>query len=283
MFGPLSEKESAVLSRLPVISRARGHRLYGIDGTRWLDCWADGGRALAGHRPKGVSLRLKNEIDRGLYAPYPNLWERRLEKALLRMFPGYAAVRVYRNAERALELLGLDHWPVDPLDLSPGTPYAKGVLWGRPGLPDHPRGDVLFPILPLPGLSEAQPVLYAGTPSNAVSADAMAEHPAFQDAAETNITAPPTSDRISPLITAAMTRSCGSNLEKKSPQKFISAEIWDMRGPYMLFRGDEEAYDRIFEALFSRRILIAPSLNRPSILPAEFSPGEASVLAAGGC
>ena len=277
MFGPLNEQESAAIGRLPVISRARGHRLYGIDGTRWLDCWADGGRALAGHRPKGVSLRLKNEIDRGLYAPYPNLWDRRLEKALLRMFPGYAEVRVYRNIERALNLLGLETWPADPLDLPPGTPFVDGALWGRPGLPDHPRAEILFPILPLPGFSEAQPVLFGGAADGGTvqkpvgSAENAPQNPS-----------PPASDRISPLIIAAMTRSCGIIREENSPQEHFSAEIWDMRGPYMLFRGNEEAYGRTFEALLNRRILIAPSSNRPSVFPVELSAGEASILAAGG-
>ena len=87
MYGPLNSEENSRINRLPVIGRARGSRLYALDGTRWLDCWADGGRALMGHRPKGVSLRLKNEIDRGLYAPYPSLWALRLEKALLTLFP----------------------------------------------------------------------------------------------------------------------------------------------------------------------------------------------------
>ena len=264
MFGPLTEEENARFERLPMVSRARGNRLYCVDGTRWLDCWADGGRALAGHRPKGVSLRLKNEIDRGLYAPYPSLWERRLEKALLRLFPGYEEARLYGSAERAVRLLGLDGMPRDPLDLPPGTagtPCVDKALWGRPGLPDHPRAGILFPIPPLPGLSEAQSVLFA---------DAA-------DAARL-----PPSDRISPMVAAAITRSCGAVREEKAPQETFPAEIWDRRGPYMLFRGDESAYGRVFEALFSRRILIAPSRNRPSVFPMDLSAKEASVLAMGG-
>lgn len=257
MFGPLTDQESALLGRLPAVSRARGHRLYCVDGTRWLDCWADGGRALMGHRPKGVALRLKNELDRGLCAPYPSLWDRRLEKALLRVFPGYEEAKIYRNAERTLRILELEDWPADPLDLPPNAASLEGALWGRPGLPGHPRADYLFPILPFPGLSEAQPVLFASR----------------KDAAGV-----PPSDRISPMIAASMTRSCGVLGDEKVSREAIDAEIWERRGPYMLFRSDEDAYRHTFEALFAKRILIAPSRNRPSVFPMELSTKEKILL-----
>ncbi len=250
MFGPLSSDESALIARLPRINRAREHYLYASDRTRWLDCWADGGRALMGHRPKGVSLRLKNEIARGLYAPYPSHWEKRLEGELLRLFPGYSGMRIFRSAERASEALELGESPVDPLDLPPAGEGADGeaALWGRPLLPGHPAADFLFPIVPLPGLSDAQPVLFRGGGE-----------------------APFTSDSLSPVILAALSRSSAS--VKEVPRIGIplispeNADIWERRGSYMMFRGNDGEYRELFETLFSRRVLIAPSGNRGSIIP----------------
>jgi hypothetical protein len=282
MFGPLSPEEAALIARLPRITRAREHRLYAADGNRWLDCWADGGRALLGHRPKGLSLRLKNEIDRGLYAPYPGLWEGRLEKTLLKMFPGYSGVRIFLNARRAAEVLGLRGAPVDPLDLpavdsieqpvgektSAGGTVGGGpvVLWGRPLLPGHPPADYLFPIVPLPGLTEVQPVLFRDTSAE-----------------------PRPSDPVSPVILAAMNRSCASVItlnagsgNGNSPISSFNADIWDRRGPYMMFRGSEVEYTQLFEKLFSLRVLIAPSGKRGSIIPMGLSSKESALLAAGG-
>lgn len=253
MFGPLNPIESARLAKLPIINRARGHRLYTPDGTRWLDCWADGGRALMGHRPKGVSLRLKNEIDRGLYAPYPSLWGGRLEKALMSLFPGYAALRFFGNIDRALAALNLGDLPVDPLDLPVGE--GASILWGRPLLPEHPVAEYLFPILPIPGLSDIQPVMIK-TP-------------------DTDL---PPSDQLSSVLLAALTRSCASISNGNTPISDGFADIWERRGPYMTFRGGEEDYHNLFDALFSRKVLIAPSVTRPSIFPAEISAGEISVL-----
>jgi hypothetical protein len=253
MFGPLTPVESARIAALPRISRARGGRLYALDGTRWLDCWADGGRGLAGHRPKGVSLRLKNEIDRGLYAPYPSIWQERLEKALLKLFPGYSEVRIFRNAEGAAAALNLSGPPVDPLDLPEGE--GAEVLWGRPLLPGHPEADILFPVMPVPGLSNVQPV--------------MMKSPGIE-------TAP--SDLISPIILASLVRSCSSISDRNTPIPEGFADIWERRGPYMLFQGDVKEYNLLFETLFARRVLIAPSLKRPSILPPDISAREISVL-----
>jgi hypothetical protein len=252
VYGPLSSKEDSRINRLPVIGRARGSRLYALDGTRWLDCWADGGRALMGHRPKGVSLRLKNEIDRGLYAPYPSLWGLRLEKALLALFPGYSAVRIFRNADRAIAAFDLGA-PVDPLDL-PADGRAS-LLWGRPLLPDHPEADILFPVMPLPGLSEVQPVMIKKPNSDL-----------------------PVSDSLSSIILAALTRSCSSVIHRNTPIPAGSADIWEWRGPYMMFRGSQGEYDEIFESSFLQKVLIAPSRERPSILPGDISAKELAAL-----
>ncbi len=126
MHGPLTSEETARLRRLPAVRRAREHRLYTVDGARWVDAWADGGRALLGHRPGGVKLRIKNELDRGLCAPYPGVWERRLEKVLLRLFPGYERVCVFGSAERALAVLPVGQMPVDALDLPPAGALGSG-------------------------------------------------------------------------------------------------------------------------------------------------------------
>lgn len=255
MFGPLSPEEAARIARLPVVNRARGSRLYTVGGRRWLDCWADGGRAVLGHRPGGVSLRLKNEIDRGLYAAYPNRWNDRLAKALLRLFPGYRSVRIFRNFERALSAISWEQWPTDPLDLPAETDFISGPAWGRPLLPNHPKGDFLLPILPVPGFSEAQAVLYARDPGNL-----------------------PPSDSVSPLILAAFTRSCSVLGEGEIQKRGEDSDLWEMRGPYMVYRGEEKAYGEIYAAFFARAVLIAPSPLRPSVYPRDISPGEKALL-----
>ena len=270
MHGPLSPDERAQIRRLPFISRAREHRLYAVDGTRWADCWLDGGRALLGHRPAGLGQRIKNELDRGLTAPYPSRWEARLGKALHALFPGYAAIRIYRNPEAAARAVGLPAPPADPLDAPPAVPAGNAVpapaLWGRPLLPDHPPAERLFPVLPTASFGALQPVLFAEEPRDA-------------DA----------SDLLPPMALAALARACrlclaaGASPEAgNAPDSAGSADIWEKRGPYLLFRGAEAEYDRLFDALFHRRILIAPSAGRPTILPFTATPKETAALLRGG-
>jgi len=275
MYGPMNAEERTLIARLPTIGRARGYYLYALDGTRWLDCWAEGGRALLGHRPRGISHRLKNEIDRGLYSPYPNKWLQRLEKALMRLFPGYAHARIYRNFERAMLSLRLKEQPIDPLDL--GVKANPVALWGRPLLSEHPKAEYLFPILPLPGLNEVQPVLM-----NSERLPFAESHP------------------ISPVILAALTRSCTAVTYWQGAKKFgnrndistansnadeiqwpgVSADVWERRGPYLCYRGRVEKYAELFEYLFVHKILIAPSHERPSLLFPGASRKEIALLGA---
>jgi len=267
--------ERALIARLPSIGRARGYYLYALDGSRWLDCWAEGGRALLGHRPRGLSHRLKNEIDRGLYSPYPNKWLRRLEAALIRLFPGYAQARIYRNSEQAMLSLGLKERPIDPLD--PEVETSPAALWGRPLLSKHPQAEYLFPILPLPGLSETQPVLMRSDRLRFAES-----HP------------------VSPVILAALTRSCTAAAYWRGAKKFgklndisaanfnveeilwprVSADVWERKGPYLSYRGRVEEYTELFEYLFVHKILIAPSHKRPSLLFPGASRKEIALLSA---
>ena len=260
MYGALSPAEAGRLRRLPAICRARAGRLYASDGSRWLDCWLDGGRAYFGHRPGGVSLRLKNELERGLYAPYPGFWGFRLGKALLRLFPGYCTVRFFGNAERARLLLGLSEWPVDVLDMIFEGVEMSGkkprALWVRPGVGEIPEADLLFPVLPVPGM-EVQPVL-------------------FRDGA--GIQFLPESDAVSPLFLAALTRACGIFDKEKLYVVAINADLWKVRGRYISFRGTEGEYGEMFEKMFLKRVLIAPSVKRASIIPGEISDKEMLLL-----
>lgn len=260
MHGPLNAEEINCIRRLPAISRAREHYLYTVDGTRWIDCWADGGRMLEGHRPGGLSRRLKNEVDRGLYAAYPSRWENRLEKTLLSSFPGYSGVRLYRNPESALKALASENLPVDPLDLPVGSPsMVEGALWGRLLLPDHPTGDYLLPVMPLPGLSDVQPLLY-------------------REGCEPS----EPSELISPIILAALTRVILPGKRGKLPIAGESSDIWERRGPYMLYRGDVSDYPALFDALFEKNIIIAPSAERPSVFPSQPGEKESRIILSGG-
>ena len=270
MFGPLTSREAARIARLPRINRARGGRLYTAEGERWIDCWADGGRALLGHRPRGVSSRIKSVIDKGVFAPYPSVWAHRLEKALLRLFPGCRGVRLFENLECAMAACGIESLPGDPLDMEPTVNRIAGALWGRPLLPNHPRADFLLPILPLPGIMNIQSVLFCG------------------DEAGTGAAEPPR--LFSPVILAALTRACLALDEEESERRKSadtaydggdSADIWERRGPYMLFRGSPDDYDEVFEAYFARSILIAPSSRRPSVYPTGLSAGEQRLLRMG--
>jgi hypothetical protein len=177
------------------------------------------------------------------------------------MFPGYRTVRIYRNAAAAFAAAGLDEPPVDPLDLPPEE-GAEGeihrALWGRPMLPGHPAGEFLLPVLPVSGLSDIQPLLSR-------HADAPL----------------PESDPASPVILAALTRSCGSAGDSFPPISFPIADIWDRRGPYMRYRGRPGDYQELFETMFAWKILIAPSPLRPSILPPDLSAPEKAAFGPG--
>jgi hypothetical protein len=77
-----SEKRVYRLPERRIVRRARGPYLYDQQGDRYLDLWAADGAAFLGHRPGGYSRLAKEEIDRGLWGPFPTQWLHRLYRAV---------------------------------------------------------------------------------------------------------------------------------------------------------------------------------------------------------
>ncbi len=91
---------------LPKIKRARGYRVYGTDGARYIDFYLNGGRALTGHRPPGTLQVLKSGGERGLWAEYPGPWRRHADRLLMQLFPEVEQVFYFQNIESALVSAG---------------------------------------------------------------------------------------------------------------------------------------------------------------------------------
>ncbi len=253
-----------LLPLIPILKRARGYRLYDLAGKRYLDLYQNGGRALLGHRPQGLTAVVKEVVSKGVLTDLPSVYGERLEKALKRLFPGYAAVRFFSSRERALELASLHlggkleeeeiHDPV-----LPGGAKKEAAYW-RPLLsdsPEEPEAEVLFPILPfsMGGVPEA--VCFKHNPARGL----------------------PESDIISPVILAGVLRSLACLNKYHFPPWFRqdllkSSDGWIQRGIYLRPNFSAGLYKICFFNFLKEGFLLSPGYPGPSILPAEASPGE---------
>ena len=98
--------DTALLNLLPPLRRARGDRFYGADQKHWVDLWKQDGLWLLGRRPEGAAKEWKIQLDKGLAGWLPSHWPRRLEPLIRQLLPQTTAVRLFRNADRALSFLG---------------------------------------------------------------------------------------------------------------------------------------------------------------------------------
>ncbi len=254
----------ARLRRLPRIRRARGYRLYTVDGGRILDLWQAGGRAILGHRSGVVSV-VKRVLDRGVLASMPSVQERRLEQALRRLLGDDASLRfaVYTSRTRALEAvaaaIGLPAScrPADPVRRTPED--APGVEYWRPFLPAVPRNIpgappvALLPILPDGGLFEAQTVVYP---------------------AGLGVTLP--SDLVPEPALAALTAAAWA-LVSSGRRPVVRLPGFGRVGPYLVPEAVED-YDGVFDCFLRSGVLISPDPESPSIAPGELSDGERACL-----
>ncbi|MFW5850438.1 MAG: hypothetical protein ACOCXN_11800 [Spirochaetota bacterium] len=283
----------ARLRRLPRIKRARGYRLYAVDGRRLLDMWQAGGRAILGHRGAGVITEMKRVLERGVLAPLPSQQEQRLEQALRRLFgdqperaggggsgSGDFRFAVFANEERARaavsRALSLDMDATLPWDPALGpNAGARLVRYWRPFLPsaaetgapstahdgrkpsaawaDSDSPVVVLPVLPDGGLSSAQVVVYRAGSGVQLDSDLLPE----------------------PLLRGLAVAS--DALRTATAPGVIRLANVDMIGPYVRLATASEAsprYDDLFDALLADGIVISPDPASPSIIPGELSDGE---------
>lgn len=230
------------------IKRARGHRLYTVKGKKILDLSMDFGRAVIGHRPNGLSLTIKNVIDRGIYASYNSVFKDRLVKYILKSFPEYAHITILEHEDKALNLLNRD--VKDPLF----TDYSsEDLVYWRPFL-KTPKAQSLILLYPLPGL-------------NSLTILISKKDYKLKD------------DRVSPVLLAGVLRSFydyDAALKVFKPElyeTFKSVSQSKIFPPYMVLHRERKEYEKMCCRAENEGILLN-SDKQLLILPNDYSLGE---------
>lgn len=258
-----ADVEQQRLRMLPPIRRARLWRLYSEKGERFLDFWMDGGRSILGAKGTGIGTAAKAAIDTGLTRPFPSVRERRLEKALLAAYPGWAAVRFYRGEGRARAAAAVVSRNA-PTDGAEGLAVLRpfGEFLAAPGA-DATGARVAMPILPCPAPLAPAVLLFAD------AADAAG------------------GELVEPALLASAERAL---YEFRRFRTAYSEELWrradrrlspyfERKGPYLFPRRGEAEYGALFEAAISGGVLLSPRYEEPSIIPGDFDDGELKKLA----
>jgi hypothetical protein len=299
-FSP--ESGLALLRTLPPVLRAREFRLYTQnrrkEGGRLTDLWQNGGGAILGHKPPAILREFKNAADCGLLSPLPHPLEKRLLKALDRLFPR-RIFRIYAPGTAPAGLWEAAGFPPPGAIADPALPPRSGggpaeaALWrpflGEPPLAAPEHVPVLIPLLPGLGWAQDRPL---GPLILAVDPAAKFGPPApggANSAPETACPVPPP-DRIPPALLAALTRGicdliAAGQERGKCPFPKIRAVLdkgpWERRGIYLSPREtpDMAAWEGVFRRFLAGGFLIPPEPGTPLILPGVLSPGEEAALA----
>jgi hypothetical protein len=244
-----------LLEMLPPIERLRGFRLYG-GGRRFVDLWQCGGAAILGHKPANVVHDLKNDAERGLFAPLPSTAGRRFTKALERLFPG-KEFKVYQDWSLVPSYKSLPLW----------RPFYSSRSVGVCAEEPKEKAAAFRPILPFP----SAPAVIVCKNENEY----------------------PDGGFLPPFLLAAATRAIYDLLArperglvrfKRIQQAFKQPETllnWRMDGIYIspVWAGAAKDWTGVFRRFLDRGFLLPPSPLDPLILPGELSPGEENLLA----
>jgi hypothetical protein len=252
----------SLLHRIPPVLRARDFYLYTGTGRRLIDLWQTGGRAILGHKPLNLVRDIKNNMERGLFAPLPHPAYGRFISVLSRLFP-HKEFRLYADEgslRSALHGAGL-HTGGTFFDPALSSPPVTAVSLWRPFI-DTPDTPVLVPVLPW-HLSPFVAVLEPG------------------------IALPP-SEILSPVILAGATRALYDLIAAmptrgmvtfSTVQNALRNSSWHCRGIYLNSPYENDNYEALFYRFLASDFLLPPQADMPAILPGILSPGEEAILA----
>jgi len=280
-----------LLRLLPPVRRARGNRLYTADGKRYLDLWLDDGRGILGDRDRYTRTFAANAADKGLTRPYPGLYDKRFQKAVTSVWPGFSTVGLFSSEERAraaaARVLGANPVLVDSAicpssqdahvktaatgaNLTQGTAMPGFVAIARPFAAIPETCNLALPRLPCPR-SFAPWCLIARDGTEAEKALSMEE-----------------GDLVPALALVAAARGL-SSLEA-SVKDGYDESLWtrfdkrlgtwfERSGPYLYPRATPAGYEAFFLAALEGGALLSPHPDAPSIIPPDFDDGELAKLA----
>ncbi|MGL1890533.1 MAG: hypothetical protein OCD02_02850 [Spirochaetaceae bacterium] len=231
-----------------IIKRARGHRLYTTDGDKILDLSMDQGRAVLGHRPNGLSLAIKNVIERGLYAPYDNIYLKRLIKDLSIRFPDHPHVTIVNYQDKISTYF--DSEILDPLY---SNCFDVKLAFWRPFL-NIPNSENIVVLYPLPGLNTASVLV------------SKKQHTLE-------------SDSISPVLLSGILRSLYDydleykKFDRSNYNSFKSIQNTELLPPYLILKRDPKEYFELC-AKGNKEGIMLNSSSQVAILAPDFSRGE---------
>jgi hypothetical protein len=257
-----------MMGTVPPIRRARGFRLYDVNGRRYLDLYRGG--ALLGHRAEGTLTALKSVLSQGLASPLPSIWQRRLAAALAGRFPRYPEIRIFRSPERAREAVRACYKVAGLLEVHDPSLHPEVV-----GIP---IAALWRPFLPIPearALLLTLPFLVDGAPA-----------PVCFDAGEEI----PPSDGVPGFILAgalrglaALDQATGAGRPpwgNRAVERAIdAARQWARAGPYVRPLFPPEDYPDVHGEVLRAGVLLSPGYPGPSVLPGDCSSGESRLLA----
>ena len=291
MTGSLSPEAAGLMGSLPPIRRARNWRLYGSDGKRYLDMYADGGRSVLGRRTGASGTVAKASVDMGLCSPLPSFWEKRLEKAIRILWPDFTGMRLFASdAEALLALAGTsDDFPRfagNPVSLAPASITGALSSFERTIRVESPFGEYRTE-------REKAPARLAF--GGRLALGILPLHPAWSFgivlARETADLAPlsaadPAFSLIPPIKLAVAVRSL-ADFFAFAP-KFGEAHwslmdgftraLFRRSGPWLYPVYPKADHVRVFDSCLEQGILISPEYECPSLIPGEFDKGEVAPL-----
>lgn len=254
-----------ITQRYGVVRRARGSFLYTASGTRLLDMYLEGGRAILGWRAGSCGSVFKNVLSRGVLGSYDTGHYAQMERAVCSLLGDNKA-----KTRRVIAFTDKMAAMRTAITLSPdGTMFWRP--WGGKGSEGQGNADAPCIVL-VPPFPWGEPLYLLAAKVNLAGVN---------DVNSTRIPAP---------LAAAISRSVydlKAALKVRGEKDWsahdkVLTRLWERHGPYLYPKADavdnegaqhDGQYDAFVAACLDCGIVISPDCNVPSIVSPDIDKG----------
>ncbi len=299
----------------PSIVRAREYKLYSTNGKQYIDLYLVGGKALLGHRVPHCLHAVKSTLARGLWAPYPSIYQGRVEKLLNSLFPQFPHVQLAKSDIQLHQLLaescgvpGATVLPGAIADMAYDMPPYKKILRWRPHACNAPMAqqkkdsavpaskavpvgsdqpvsvtlpdsvEVVLPVLPV--VSDVFPRVVLSRNPLEFHAKSLAGEPMGLHTKNSHIS-PFVLDTMVKALAALQGSLKNGYYNTKNPSKLeqvIDTKGWQRIGPYVRVPLTGKGYYDFAMQALEAGFFVAPTPQDPLIIPATLTLGEETRL-----
>ena len=283
-YSKINEK----IKHIPAVKRARDYHLYLHNSKRILDLYLDDSNLIFGHKAKGFTKTIKNEMSKGLYFSLPSIYEKKILLFLSSLYKQYS-FRIYNDFEKITQQLNKKlemNIPYDFFYSFKNSEIFNGIkiikkraLNNFFEVESNTEKTIILPNIPIPSDFKSYSIFFSKDLEEYFEENSVISQVKLF-ALSKSLSILRSIENQKEIKNRPKKHKIGENIKDFRKEHYSNFKVgeWIQDGCYIYLETNEANYDKIFYEALKNSILLNPYYKGLSTLPALISKNEKKKL-----